>query len=90
MKTIIDKGETEARKRHKRALFWDRDPDGIFVTLKPGWAFEDAVSAEHAGRGWGCHVRMFDTVAEAMSGIRAASPCHCTHCTTEGSVAWER
>lgn len=74
----IDRGEAEARKRHSKAMYWDIDQDGHFVTLQLGWAFSDNVAEGESGEA--CHVRGFDTIKEAMADIRAAGRCHCARC----------
>lgn len=77
---MLDRGETEARKRHKKLKWWDdeRAIDGvIMVTLAEGWAFYDNVLE---GDGDACHVQGFETVKEAMEYVRKAKPCRCQRC----------
>lgn len=78
MKLFQDVGEANASKRHPKALYWDEDEDGHFVTLKRGWAFDDNVPEGEEGEA--CHVRGFDTVKEALAEIRRAGSCHCARC----------
>lgn len=65
-------------QRHSRILDWSDERavgDPIMVTLVPGWAFDPAEDESAAG-----HVRGFNTVKEAMAGVRAARPCRCGRC----------
>ena len=59
----------------EQVMFFDDERDlgnGIIVTLKRGWRWSDDMVPYH--------VKSFDTVAEAKSGIRDALPCSCSEC----------
>ena len=64
-----------AKKYAARVEHWDDERsigNSLIVTLKPGWYWLD--------EGPGCHVRGFDTVAEAKSELRDTVPCLCQEC----------
>jgi len=60
--------------RHSRIEEWDDEREignSLIVSLKPGWAFNPSERE---------HVRGFDTVADAMRGVRESKPCTCEEC----------
>lgn len=59
--------------RHPKVQHWDDERgigNSLIVTLKKGWRFDER----------GEHVRGFDTVREAILGVKAAQPCDCDLC----------
>lgn len=71
MKTKIPK--SVPKKYQLRIENWDdeRDNDNsLIVSLKAGWCFP-AVE---------CHTQGFDTVREAIDGLRESEPCECAEC----------
>lgn len=68
------------KKYQLRVEHWDdeRDNDNsLIVSLKAGWRFP-AVE---------CHTQGFDTVRDAIDGLRESKPCECTECLKALSVA---
>lgn len=63
-----------------KILHWDDERaigNPIIVTLAHGFAFDDNNVDDLA-----CHVRGFDTVMDAVKGVRSdATPCGCSRCT---------
>ncbi len=61
------------KKFHQRIEHWDDEREGgnsLIVTLKDGWRFPVAEG----------HVQGFDTVREAVNGLRESEPCECGDC----------
>ena len=63
-----------------RVEHWDDERaigNSLIVMLKDGWHWPQDSE--------GCHTYGFDTVAEAVRGLRKTAPCHCGDCIkTEG------
>ncbi len=61
------------KKYQLRIAHWDdeRDNDNsLIVSLKAGWRFPVVE----------CHTQGFDTVREAIEGLRDSEPCECAEC----------
>ena len=67
------------KPRHNRIEHWDDERtigNSLIVTLKVGWKFsEDPMLCEH--------VMGFDTVKEAMVGVRKSMVCNCLQCLND-------
>ena len=69
---VMAEDDRGKRKLPKKVQFWDTDEPGtIIVTLHYGWTFD---ACGHEG------VRGFDTAAEALREVRAATKCECKEC----------
>jgi len=67
----------------KTVMDWSIEPDGIFVTLKRGWAFYDGgPDADHTSA---CHVTSFETAREARAAVaqKRLERCGCQRCKGE-------
>lgn len=61
----------------KTVLDWSVEPDGIFVTLKPGYCFDTPGHSSSAS-----HVRSFQSSTEARKAIalKRLERCTCARC----------
>ena len=70
--------------KHPKVLDVDTDcGDGYIVTLRKGWAFDDAaVAAEDDPQGCNArHTAREETAQKMLAKIKRAQPCKCGRCT---------
>lgn len=61
------------KKYQARIMHWEDEREcgnALIVSLKDGWMFP----------GTDCHTSGFDTVKEAIEGLRDTVPCYCADC----------